>query len=251
MQGFKILFKKEVRESWSTNKIFIIVGIFLFFSILTPFMMQYMDEFLRLSGLDPSDFGWEPTAAYTIISFLDYIALAAIFAPSFLVMGVVAKELSDGITATTLVKPVGRSAYVLSKYLVYFLIFIVVATISAFICYFYTVAAIGDLSIGDFVVSLLPMLLLLAFCVALTLFFSTIFKSQMAAGGTSAGVMLALYIVSFIPFVGEISPFRMSVWSHSIVESSAEVSVLPLIMAVTGLLVFVAGSILLLKKKEI
>ncbi|MCL2474823.1 MAG: ABC transporter permease [Chloroflexi bacterium] len=251
MQGFKILFKKEVWESWATNKIFIIAGIFLFFSILTPFIMQYMGDFLEMSGIDPSEFGWEPTAADTIISFLDYIILVAIFAPAFLVMGVVAKELSDGITATTLVKPVGRLAYILSKYLVYLSVFIITATISAFICYFYTVAAIGDLDIVDFVASLLPMLLLLAFCVALTLLFSTIFKSQMAAGGTSAGVMFALYIISFIPFIGEISPFRMSTWSHSIIQGSQEVSVLPLITAVVCLFVFIAYSISLLKKKEI
>ena len=74
MKGFKTLLFKEWREQISTFRLLIVSGIFLFFGLLTPVMLKYLPELLKLAGEDLGGIVIPPPAALQALT--EYSATA-------------------------------------------------------------------------------------------------------------------------------------------------------------------------------
>lgn len=214
MQKFFVLLQKELIENWKTRKLILILMIGIILGMFIPFYadVTYHNDPL-VSPLKSSHI------LYDFIQWLSYIL--AILIP-FALMSSVAKEVKDGLTAAILVKPAGRSAYILSKFVVSYLIFALAVTIGFAICYIYAINTTKPfdptpVSSGIFFQSLGFLLLYTAFAVALTIFLSSVFNNNVLAGGIAVVALIAIFGFSFTDPFRLYMPSEIVRWSMELV----------------------------------
>jgi len=135
-------------------------------------------------------------------------------------MGCIANELKSGTVVMTLSKPVSRSAFVSTKLIAMSLTFLVSMTIASLVCFAYTVWLIQGSAVLPFVGLNLMMGLFLVFCLAVTMLFSSLYKSSLAAGGIALGVIIVQGIISAIPVVGKYMPGKLLDWGTNLLTGS-------------------------------
>jgi ABC-2 type transport system permease protein len=64
--------------------------------------------------------------------------------------------------------------------------------------------------------------LFLLFCLAVTLLFSSVFKSSLAAGGLAIAVIIAQAVISTIPYIGDYLPGKLLSWGNNILTGSGD-----------------------------
>jgi ABC-2 type transport system permease protein len=120
----------------------------------------------------------------------------------------------------TLSKPVGRGAFVSAKLLAVSLTFLVSMIVASLVCFGYTVWLIQGAAVLPFVGLNLLLGLFLVFCLAVTVLFSSLYKSSLAAGGLALGVIIVQGIISAIPIVGEYMPGKLLDWGTNLLTGS-------------------------------
>ncbi len=222
MRGFKALLKKELWEQLKTYKLYIIGGVFLFFGFSTPLMLKYLPEIMELAGEDIIVEFPPPTAVQALAEYSGTIVQVGILIAVLLAMGAIAQERSKGTAMMTLSKPVGRGAFVTSKLAALSASFIVALVAGSTACYLYTVMLIEDISVAGFLGQNLLMILFFIFCISVTLFFSSLFKNQLAAGGIALAVLIGQAVATQLPWVGDFIPGQLTSWGTHLVSGGAE-----------------------------
>jgi len=185
-------------------------------------------------------------------------------------MSSVAKEVKDGLTAAILVKPVGRGAYILSKFVVSYLIFALAVTIGFAICYVYAINTTKPfdptpVSSEVFFQSLGFLLLYTAFAVSLVIFLSSVFKNNVLAGGIAVVALIAIFGFSYTDPFRLYMPSEIVRWSMELVcpdwfpglsqHNYTPIAVNPYWWAlginIGAIPALIGSSILLIKNKEI
>ncbi|MGA7727638.1 MAG: ABC transporter permease subunit, partial [Dehalococcoidales bacterium] len=118
----------------------------------------------------------------------------------------------------TLSKPVSRSAFVISKLLAVSITFLISMTAASLVCLGYTVWLIQGTAVWPFVGLNLLTGLFLIFCLAVTLLFSSLYKSSLAAGGLAIGVIIVQGIISAIPVIGKYMPGVLLSWGINLMS---------------------------------
>jgi len=207
MNNFLLLLKKEVWENWVNSKMVIAFSIFAVLAIFLPFS-QFDSYYNRIivQSMPATDLlqVFYPTLGTFIL----------ILVP-FIVMGAVASEVKSTTTASLLVKPVGRAGYVLSKYLIYLMIFGMSTTIAVLIGAIYANSLALEPNAFDKIWAIIGLYwAFIAFAVSLVLFLSTITKSQVLAGTLGFLLLMIAFMLSGTPldaFV-EFLPTRLILW---------------------------------------
>ena len=221
MKGFAPLFKKEIREQLKQYRLIIVGSIFLFFGLSAPLTLKYLPDILKMAG----DQGMViqlpvPTAAQSFASYSGDIGQIGALIAVLVTMGCIANELKSGTVVITLSKPVSRSAFVGAKMLAVSLTFLVSLTIASLVCLAYTVWLIQGTAILPFVGLNLLLLLFLVFCLAVTMLFSSLYKSSLAAGGIALGVIIVQGIFSAIPIIGKYMPGKLLSWGTDLLTGT-------------------------------
>ena len=221
MKGFAPLFKKEIREQLKLYRLVIVAGVFLLFGLQGPLLIKYTPDLLKMAGeeqmlaLLPS-----PTAAQSLASYASYIGSFGALIAVLIAMGCIANELKSGTAIMTLSKPVSRGAFVSAKLLAMSLTFLVSMTLASLVCFAYTVWLIQGSAVLPFVGLNLLLGLFLVFCLAVTMLFSSLYKSSLAAGGLALGVIIVQGIISAIPIVGKYMPGKLLDWGNNLLTGS-------------------------------
>ena len=218
MTGFGALLKKELREQYRTHRILIVGSIFALFGIGTPLLLKFLPELLKLSGENIQIQVLPPTAIQSFNEFAGTIGQIGTVVAVLIGMGIVANELRHGTAVMTLSKPVSRAAFVSAKLTAISLTFLFALTIAAFFCFFYTNLLIEDANATAFFQSNLLLGLFLVFCLAITVLFSCLFKSSLAAGGIAIAVIISQMVISGVPVVGDYLPVKLLEWSTNIIS---------------------------------
>ncbi len=193
------LIKKELTEQWRTNKILIIVASFLFLGMSGPVTTRFLPEILKNSA-GSSGFSLnllrKLTATDYALSFFKQMVSLPILILILVAMGTVAGERERGTHILVLTKPVSRTQFITSKYLSFLAILAGTILLAALGAAYYTIllAEVGTLAVGPFVLLCLAMFGFMSFILALVVFFSSFFRTSVAAGGASFGVYLVLII---------------------------------------------------------
>jgi ABC-2 type transport system permease protein len=219
MKGFAPLFKKEIREQFKLYRLVIVASIFLFFGLSAPLTLKYLPEILKMAG----DQGLQiqlpiPTAAQSFASYAGNIGQIGALIAVLVAMGCIANELKSGTVVMTLSKPVSRGAFVSAKLLAVSLTFLVSLAVASAVCLGYTVWLIEGTAVLPYLGLNLLLGLFLIFCLAVTVLFSSLFKSSLAAGGTALGVIIVQGIISAIPVVGNYMPGKLLDWGLILVS---------------------------------
>ena len=212
MRGFGALLKKEITEQLRTYRIVVVGGVFLLFGITTPLMLKYLPELIRLAGEQMEINIPPPTAVQSLAEYSGTVGQIGVLVAVLVAMGSVANEVQRGTAAMTLSKPVSRAAFVSAKLAAMSLTFAVSLTVASVVCLAYTVWLIGPVNVANFAGLNLLVFGFLVFCLAVTVLFSSLFRSSLAAGGVSIGILVAQAGLSVLPWIGDYMPGKLLGW---------------------------------------
>ncbi len=216
MRGFAVLLKKEIYEQLRTYRVVVVGGVFLIFGITTPLLLKYLPEFIKLAGEQLQVVVPPPTAAQSLVEYAGTMGQIGVLVAVLVAMGCVANELQRGTAVLTLSKPVTRAAFVTAKLVAMSLTFVVSLAVASLVCLAYTVWLIGPADVQSFVGLNLLAALFLVFCLAVTVLFSSLFRSSLAAGGVSIGVLVGQAGLSVLPLIGDYMPGKLLGWGSGL-----------------------------------
>lgn len=218
MAGFSVLFKKELKEQLRTYKLLIVVAVFFVFGLATPLLLKYMSALLPKEGpvIPIPQF----TSVDSVREFVSTVGQVGLIAAILIAMGAVAKEREMGTAVMTLSKPVGRGAFIVAKLLALALTFGAGLAVGGLGCYLYTVILFGSVNGLDFLMASLLAGLYLLVCLTLTLMYSSLVKSQLAAGGLALVSLIGLAVTSALPVVRDYGPGALLAWAQRIAGGS-------------------------------
>jgi ABC-2 type transport system permease protein len=189
----------------------------LFFGLLTPVTLKFLPEIIKLSGESIQMTIPPPTAAQSLAEFAGTIGQLGVLVMVLIAMGAIANEIKHGTALLTLSKPVTPAAFVNAKFVAMCSTLFISLVAASLVCFGYTSWIIGTGDVVAFVGMNLLMLLFLVFCIALTLLFSSLFKSSLAAGGISIGIILFQALLSSVPVIGDYLPGKLLGWGTNLV----------------------------------
>jgi ABC-2 type transport system permease protein len=141
-----------------------------------------------------------------------------------LTMGTISQEKDKGTAAMMLVKPLPRSAFLGAKFLGLTTMFAITLALAGIACYYYTLLLFEAMDALHWLVLNALLLLYTLVFVALTLFCSTLTKSQAAAGGIALGLMVILGLVGAIPGLGKYLPGELITWGARLMQGDTSTS---------------------------
>jgi ABC-2 type transport system permease protein len=218
MSGFWVLLRKEFREQFKTSKVAIVAAVFLFFGLGTPLLTKYTPELIKAVGTGGITIEMPaPTSGDSLTEYSSTMSQFGVLMAVLLAMGAIAKEVETGTAAMVFSKPVGRLAFILAKLKAEGFTFLVALILGGLACWGYTVILFGDANTLGFLYQNLLLGLFFALCLGVTLFFSSLMKSQIAAGGLALALIIFLSAISGLPWVGRYLPGALINWGNRLV----------------------------------
>jgi ABC-2 type transport system permease protein len=168
-----------------------------------------------------------------------------------LTMGAIAQEKDKGTAAMMLVKPMPRGAFLGAKFLALAAMFAICLIAAGLACYYYTLLLFEAMDILHWLVLNALLFLYVMVYVALTLFCSTLAKSQAAAGGIALGLMVILGLVGAIPNLGEYLPGELISWGTRLMQGDTSSSWTAIGTSVGLILISLLAAWLIFNKQEL
>ena len=253
MSGFWVLLRKELREQFKTGKVIIVAAVFLFFGLGTPLLTKYTPELIESLGTGGITIEMPtPTSSDSLVEYAGTMAQFGVLMAVLVGMGAIAKEVETGTAAMVLSKPVGRLAFILAKLKAEGFTFMAALILGGLACWGYTVILFGDANVIGFLYQNLLLGLFFTVCLGITLFFSSLMKSQLAAGGLSLAIIIFLSAISGLPWVGRFLPGALINWGNRLVlkiPGASEWGAVAVAAGLIGLSVYLTW--LNLRKKEL
>lgn len=256
MTGALAFFKKEVRETWSTHRIYVILSILLVIGLMSPLLAKMTPELVgsmaKGSGLDikvPP-----PTALDAYAQLFKNLINLGTLAVIFSLAGLVADEKTRGSAVLMVTKPVPRWAFITSKYVVNAALVLLATGLAYAACLYYTVIIFHEsLWAGSSAATLLVMVFYLLI-VAVTLLASTIGRSLALSSGITVGTLLLLSLLPQLhPWLARYSPGALIGYQLRLVQGSiALADTLPAVAITLGItVVLVALSVIVFGRQEL
>jgi len=257
MSKYLICLKKEFTENLRTKKFFVLICVFAFFAMLSPFISRYMNEFL-LMVLGQEDAAGliqifpEPYWTDSYVQLYGNLTQIGILTVMLLFMDAVLREKRRGTTDIVFTKGVSTATFILSKYTAAVSLSWASLFIAVFITYFYTHLLFGYAgNIGNVLMGAFAFGILLSMMQALGLLASTIAKSTAMSAITSFSFFLVVILLSYIPRIGTWLPGGLMIGNMQLTLGNMynEFAV-NILLAVGVVIVALAISIRSLKKQE-
>jgi ABC-2 type transport system permease protein len=220
MSGLMAFLKKELTEQWRTHRLIIVSAVFLFFGLSTPLMTKYLPEIIKMAGQGLTIEIPPPTALQALAEYTSTMAQFGVLIAVLVAMGAVARERETGTAGIVLSKPVSYLAFILAKLKAISVSFLVAIILGGLGAWGYTLLLFGSAPVAGFVGQSLLLLLYMVLTVAVTLMFSSMFKSQLAAGALWLVVVIVLSLLSALPWVGPYMPGALTNWGNSLLTST-------------------------------
>jgi ABC-2 type transport system permease protein len=232
MSGLMAPLRKEALEQVRTYRFLITAAVLVAFGLLSPLLAKLTPELLTIipggeqfAGLIP-----EPTALDAVSQYIKNINQFGLLLAILVTMGAVAQEKEKGTAAMILVKPLPRWGFILAKFLTLSLVF--TASLA--------LAGLGALLLVNILVF-----------VALTLFFSTISRSQVLAGGLSLAALMLLGLLGSYPPIGKYLPGALASWASTL-SVQPDLTAWPALAVSLGIiLAALAGAWLAFRRQEL
>jgi ABC-2 type transport system permease protein len=219
MRGFWVLLRKELAEQFRTSKVIIVAAVFLFFGLGTPLLTKYTPELIKAVGTGGITIEMPaPTSGDSLTKYTSTMAQFGVLMAVLVAMGAIAREVEMGTAAMVLSKPVGRLAFILAKLKAEAFTFLVALILGGLACWGYTVLLFGDANATGFLYQNLLLGLFFVLCLGITLLFSSLMTSQLAAGGLALALIILLSVVGSLPWVGRYLPGQLINWGNRLVS---------------------------------
>lgn len=251
--SFFVALRKEILEQWRSYRLLIVVAVFVAFGLMSPLIAKFTPELIKLipEGEQFADLIPPPTAADAVAQYIKNISQFGVILALLMAMGAVAQEKDKGTAALMLVKPMSRSAFLVAKFAALALTFAAGIAIAAAAAYYYTLLLFEPLDVPGWLALNGLMLLFVLVYVALTLFASTISKSQAVASGLAFAMLIVLASIGALPGVGEYLPGQLLAWGSGLFAGSDAESWPALWLSVGIIAAALVGAWVIFERQEI
>jgi ABC-2 type transport system permease protein len=251
--NFVAALRKEILESWRTHRFLVVVSVLVIFGILSPLTAKFMPEIFKMvSGAEQfAALIPEPSVKDAVDQYIKNISQFALIMGILISMGSVVQEKERGTAAMILVKPLPRGAFLLAKLTVLLVIFTASLVLAGSCAYYYTLYLFEPLPVLPWLAMNGLLLIYTMVYVALTIFFSTVGRSQALAGGLSLATMAVLGIIGSIPSLRKFVPANLIDWAASLIQQTGNSAWLALWVSLGIILLAVLGSWLVLRRQEL
>jgi ABC-2 type transport system permease protein len=246
-------FRKEFLEQWRTHRFLVVVAVLVVFGLLSPLVAKLTPEIFKMvPGAEPyAAMIPPPTVNDAVAQYIKNIGQFALIIGILVTMGAVALEKDKGTAGMILVKPLSRGAFLLAKFMALLLVFGISIILAGLGAYYYTLILFEP-------VPFLPWLalngLLLTYTmvyVTLTLFFSTISRSQVLAGGLALAALLVFGVLGSIPSIGDYMPGKLVNWGAGLMAQTAQAAWPALWISFGIILAALLGGWLVFREQEL
>lgn len=218
--NFFIVLRKEITEQWRTKRLLIVAAVLVVFGFSSPLLAKVTPDLLRsIPDMPPglADIIPDPTLVDAVGQYIKNMSQFGILLAVLMSMGVVTQEKERGTAAMMLTHPVSRLNFLLAKFAALALTFTASLAVAALGCWYYTLLLFEALPWGPFLA--LNGLMLVAFLVyvAVTLFCSTLARTQGAAAGLAFAALVLVAGVGSLPRIGEVFPGQLFNWGGTLV----------------------------------
>jgi ABC-2 type transport system permease protein len=225
--NFLIVLRKEIMEQWRNKRLLIVAAVLVLFGLTSPLLAKFTPDMLKSIPNLPAglaDIIPEPTLADAVGQYVKNMSQFGILLAVLLSMGAVTQEKERGTAALMLTHPVSRLTFLLSKFAALGISFTLSLAVAALGCWYYTLLLFEALPWGPFLA--LNGLSLVVFCVyiAVTLFCSTLARTQGAAAGLAFGGLVLVAGVGSLPRLNEYSPGQLFNWGAGLTLGGSETS---------------------------
>lgn len=209
-----VALRKEWLELIRSYRLLVVAVVLIFFGLTSPLLAKFTPEMVALlpGGEQLSMIIPPPTVVDAVAQYVKNMGQFGILLALLLTMGAVAQEKDKGTAAMMLVKPLPRGAFLAAKFAALTLMFAAALTGAAIACYYYTLLLFEALDILPWLALNAFLLLYILVFIAITLFCSTLTKSQAAAGGIALGLLILLGLLGAIPGLGKYLPGELVTW---------------------------------------
>jgi len=217
-----VAFRKEWSELLRSYRLLVVAIVLVFFGLTSPLFAKMMPEILKAFPTGGITIQMPtPTVGSAIDQYIKNMAQFGLILALLLTMGTIAQEKDKGTAAMMLVKPLPRGSFVLAKYLGITAMFTVSLAIAAIGCYYYTMLLFEPLDVVHWLALNGLILLYTLVYAALTLFCSTLTRSQVVAGGIAIALFVILAGIGSIGALGKYLPGELVNWGGRIMQGDS------------------------------
>lgn len=245
--------RKELLAQWRSYRLLIVVAVLAAFGMASPLLAKFTPEFVRLlpNGEEMLSLIPPPTVADAVTQYTKNISQFGVVLALLVTMGVVAQEKDRGTAALILVKPISRRTFLGAKFVAIALSFLVGLVVAGLGAYYYTLVLFEALDPLRWLALNGLMWLFLLVYVALTLFCSTLSRSQVVAGGLAFALLVLVTGLGAIPRVGDYVPNHLISWGSALVAGRAGTAWPALGVSLGMIAVALVGSWLVFRRQEL
>lgn len=223
---FLAALRKETLEQVRTHWLLIVIVVLAVNGMLSPLAAKFMPEIIgSLPEVKPfATLIPEPTTMDAVNQYVKNISQFALVLAIFVSMGAVAQEKERGTAVLMLVKPLGRGAFLLAKFIALGITFLAGIALAALAGYYYTLFLFEAPNFGAWMEMNALLWLYAMVFVAITLLGSTLVRSQAAAAAIGFGALLVLAGLGAIPGLGESLPGQLVAWGVMLLSNTPPAS---------------------------
>jgi len=245
-------FRKEWMELIRNYRLLVVVIVLLFFGLTSPILTKFTPELLNLIPTGDITIQMPPQTVINAISqYIKNMQQFGIILAILLAMGSVAQEKDKGTAAMMLVKPLSREAFLGAKFLSLAAMFFIALFAAAIAAYYYTMLLFEAMNILHWLILNAFLYVYVLVIVAITLFCSTLTKSQVAAGGIALGLIFIPGSIASLLGLGKYLPGELITWGARLMQGDTTASWIALGVSMGLIVVPLVGAWLIFKGQEL
>jgi ABC-2 type transport system permease protein len=256
MNYFRML-GKELKELARSYKLLFIPVVYAVLGLGQPLAYKLLPQLMK-SGMTNLPPGAEfnipiPPPGQIVASAISQFTQLGILMLILAAMGTIAGERNSGVAATVLTKPVSRLQYLAAKITSYSVLAALSLLVGMVTTAYYTHFLIGPVNWSDAALGTVLYLPYLLLAVFVTVFFSTFMRSPVAAGGTSAVILIVLNTVPKYlgKFIASVYPGRLAAAALTVLAGEPTAMMRPLVGVTLLIAAFAVASWFVLERQEI
>ncbi len=253
MNFFKV-FRKEMIEQWRTYRFLVVIAVLVVFGMTSPLVAKFMPElFKAIPGIPASVLASmpPPTVADAVGQYIKNMNQFGILLALLVTMSVIVQEKERGTAAIVLTKPVSRETFVLAKFAAMVVTLLTGVVIAALGCWYYTYVLFQAIPWGAFLAANGLMMVAFMVYIGLSLFGSTIAKSQGMALGLAVVFLIVISIIGAIPTIGNYTPARLFTWAATLLLGQSSPAWWAFVISIGLILAALLAACMIFRRQEI
>ncbi len=246
----------EFRKEWMylvrTYRFLVSVIVLVFFGLASPFLAKFLPEIITSAATGGLNIQIPPATVVDAISqYVKNIEQFGILLAWIFAMGAVAQEKDRGTAAMMLVKPMPRGTFLLAKFISLALVLACSVILAGIAGYYYTYLLFEAMDILRWLALNGLLLVYLLVVLAITLFCSTLTKSQVAAGGIALGIMIIPGQVMVLLKWGKSLPGELLTWGARLMRGNTSPSWIAFGVSIALVIVPLLAAWLVFRRQEL